>query len=233
MKIYAIILAGGIGKRMNSHTPKQFLEISGKPIILYSLEEFEKNKNINGIIIVINKDLKENLENILKKFKISKLKKIVLGGETRQESAFNGLQALKDVNPDYVLIHDSARPFLSQDLINRIIDSLKNSIAVNPVIPIKSTIIKSDNEIIKEFLGKKDLYEGQSPQGFHYNEILNAHLIAKKNNIINASDDCILIHRLSKDIRIVEGDNNLIKITTPEDIEIAKKIWGKMKNGNN
>jgi 2-C-methyl-D-erythritol 4-phosphate cytidylyltransferase len=229
----AVILAGGIGSRMESSLPKQFLEIEGKPIIIHTLEKFERSENISGIIIVINKDYESLLRNLLERYKMTKIIKIVSGGETGQLSIYNGLKSLEEVRPELVIIHDAVRPFITEEEIKKMVSELEYNKAVTLGVNIKSTVFEGDKEgFVKRVLPKQSIFEGQS-QGFNFNFILKEHVKAIKAGIINYSDDNALIMNQKKaKIKIIEGSYDLIKITTKEDMDIANQIF-KRKYGNN
>lgn len=218
----AIILAGGIGKRMQSSLPKQFIKIGEKPIIIYTIEQFEKNDLIDSIVITVNKDYRDFLLELLKEYDFKKIKAIVDGGLTRQESIYKGLKALTS---DYVIIHDSVRPFITQNLINEMLKQVFEYKAVSAGVNVKTSIIEADKEegFIINVTDKKRLYQAQS-QAFEYNLILKAHEDAQNMGIFDAHDDNMLLMQVNEGIKIkiVTGDYNLFKITTPEDIIMAQ-----------
>lgn len=221
---YAIILAGGIGERMQSKLPKQFIEINQKSIIIYALEEFEKNNSIDNILVVVNKDYQNLLLTILKKYDLKKITAVINGGETRQASIYNGLKYLEDIKPENVVIHESVRPFISQRIINSMLENVIKYKAVSAGINVKSSIIEvDDSNIIARVPNKANLYLAQS-QTFNYNLILAAHQKALAQGINNAHDDNILLMEVNNDvkIKIIQGDYNLFKITTPDDIIAAE-----------
>ena len=222
-----IILAGGTGSRMGSDIPKQFIDIYGKPLIIHTLESFDMNLNIDYIAVVCKNDWKEDLEIWLRKFGINKVKWIVDGGETRQASIYNALKEIKDFckEDDIVVIHDAARPLISQRIIDENIKGAKEFGAVDTVIPTADTIINSkDDKTINNVPIRKELYLGQTPQSFRFSKVLKAHEKAIKNKKIDATDDCQLLLDLNEKVHLVKGDKLNFKITTFEDLMILKAI---------
>ena len=209
----AIILASGSGTRFDSEIPKQYIEIGNKKIIQYSINAFAISKFIDQIIIVVtNKYVEEistqNPNHI-----------VVSGGESRVESSYNGLLACPK-NSKKILIHDAARPFVSQKIIKSCIDGLDRYKAVVTSIPATDTVIKVvDNEVIN-VEDRKHLFFNQTPQGFDYKTIMNAHKINKK----DVTDDISLLDLNQTKCKIIQGSPQNIKITTLEDIHTAKSI---------
>ena len=222
-----IILAGGSGTRMGSDIPKQFIDIYGKPLIIHTLENFDINPKIDYIAVVCKKEWQEELKIWIRRFGINKVKWIVEGGSTRQESIYNSLQTIKDEcnNDDIVIIHYASRPLISQRIIDDNIEGAKAYGAVDTVIPTADTIVNSkDNETIHCIPIRKELYLGQTPQSFKYELIMNAHTFAKNNYIVDATDDCQLVLKLDKKVYFVNGDKLNFKVTTFEDLLILRSI---------
>lgn len=222
-----VILAGGTGSRMGSDIPKQFIDIYGKPLVIHTLEAFDINPQIDYIAVICKDDFKEDLKIWIRKYGLTKVKWIINGGETRQESVFNGINSLLDScsEEDILVIHDSARPLISQRIIDENIEFAKIHGAVDTVIPTTDTIIKSvDGEYINEVPVRKELYLGQTPQSFKFQLIQKAHREAIKENILNATDDCQLVLRLGEKVSLVKGDKLNFKVTTFEDLLMLKSI---------
>ncbi|MFH1847198.1 MAG: 2-C-methyl-D-erythritol 4-phosphate cytidylyltransferase [Candidatus Omnitrophota bacterium] len=218
-----IILAGGTGRRMKTFDPKQFLILSGKPIIIQTIEAFEKNRMIAGTIIVCHKDHTARLKKLIKQYGLQKVLKVVSGGTTRQESAFKGLKAVsKDTK--YVLIHDAVRPFIKDDLIRRVLQGTKKIGAAGPVVECSDTIVVKKGELIVAIPDRNTMKRIQTPQGFDYKIIFDAHKWALKNNIKNATDDCSLILAMGKPVKSVKGNLSNIKITESKDLGLAEKF---------
>lgn len=222
-----VILAGGSGTRMGSDIPKQFIDIYGKPLIVHTIEAFDINPNIDYIAVICKEDWQEDLMIWIRKYGLTKVKWIVDGGDTRQESVYNGIMKLKDTckEDDILVIHDAARPLVSQRIIDENIVLTEKFKAVDTVIPSADTIIKSvDGDTIESVPLRKELYLGQTPQSFTYGLIKNAHEEAQKNGDLNATDDCQLVLKVGKDVHIVKGDKLNFKVTTFEDLLLLKSI---------
>ncbi len=226
-KNVAIILAGGVGERVGYHKPKQFIKIAGKTILEHTIDTFEKNQNIDAIYVVINPNYRETAELILNGFK--KVKKILNGGKTRQESSRIGVYAIDSA--EKVIIHDAVRPFVNENIINKVINCLDKYCAVDVAIPSTDTIIEiNEKRIIERVPKRSKLWLGQTPQGFRYEIIKKAHELAEKENFTEATDDCGLITKYKLcDVYVVKGDPLNIKITFPHDIYLADKIF-QIKN---
>ena len=224
MENYAIILASGTGSRFNNEIPKQFVKIGDRTILERSVCAFEENENISKIVIVITPEYKKLAEEILEKADFKKLVKIVNGGEIRKDSSYNGVMAVDEITDKEVnvLIHDCARPFVSQRIINDCVKALEKFEAVDVGAPCVDTIIEVKDNIVKKLPERKNLRRVQTPQCFRLSLIKKAHELSKNDE--NFTDDCglILKHNLS-DIYVVEGDVENIKITYPADFYYAQK----------
>ena len=227
----ALVLAAGKSLRMKSDKgPKQFLKVNGLPVFMYSVKAFQDNKNIDKIVIVTLKEFVKEVAQEAHKHKINKLHSVIVGGETRQESVFRGLKALKDIasDNDIVLIHDSARPLVSQRIIDDNVKVAKKENAAMTVIsPNDTIIVGKENELLDKTLNRDELFLVQTPQSFKYSLILNAHEEAFKNGVKNAFDDASLVSRLNKEVKFVKGEKSNIKITTPEDLEMVSFYLNK------
>ena len=224
----ALVLAAGTGERMNNNTPKQFMMVNDKPLFIYSVEAFQNNESVNAIVIATNEQYIDQVTQWCKKYNVSKLRAVIKGGSTRQESVYNGLNEIERIieSPkDVVLIHDSARPLVSQRIIKDNIKVCEQFGAVDTVIKASDTIIKSNNErTIGEILNRQELYQTQTPQTFMFGLIKEAHEKALKEKVPNVTDDCRLVMHFGTDIHFVNGDKMNFKVTTPEDLEILKAI---------
>ena len=224
MKNYAVVLASGTGSRLGSKTPKQFLMLKDKTILEHTVEVFEKSDKINEIIIVITPEYHEIANEILSKNNYSKVSKLLDGGAMRKDSSYIGINAITDLEAN-VLIHDCARPFISQDIINNCIQALEKYNAVAVAIPSADTIIEVDeSNIIQAIPNRTRLRRIQTPQCFKLSIIKKAHELAK--NDTNYTDDCGLILKYNlADIYVLNGDNDNIKITYPSDLYLAETIF--------
>ena len=237
-KNIAVIFAGGSGLRMgNSGRPKQFLEINGIPIIVYTLLFFQNHRLIDEIYISCLEGWCEHLNNKVILFGLDKVKKIVPGGATGQESIYNALEAAKENNEDddIVLIHDGVRPFITSELISRNIESVHEygtGITYTPCF--ETIIISNDSEEIKNIPVRKETFAAQAPQSFRLGEIINAHKTVRRDNPVyeDIVDSCTLFHSLGKPVHLVLGNRGNIKITTPEDFFMFKALLEYQQNAD-
>ena len=222
-KNYALIVAGGKGKRMGRDISKQFICINNKPIIWYTIKAFENCEHIDGIFVVISKDDMEYFnENVLKVYDFKKILAVVEGGSERQDSVYNGLLAIEEC--DIVLIHDGARPFVSEKIIKQGIDYAKiYGAAACGVIPKDTIKVRDEESFSKETFKRDTLFAVQTPQCFNYESIKKAHDAIREENLI-VTDDTMAIEKLGKKVYLYEGSYTNIKVTTPEDIELAEII---------
>ena len=220
-KNIAIIVCSGIGKRMNSNIPKQFIKIKEKPIICYTIEKFENCSNIDEIIVVANEEYIEFFkEDIVIKYGYKKITKIVEGGKERLNSVYNGINSVDEKN-SIILIHDGVRPFIEEkDIVNIIKKTMQYDACVIGV-KSKDTIKVCENNIIKNTPNRDNIWLAQTPQAFKYNIIKKAYDIAIKENRL-ATDDSSLVEELGYNVIMIEGDYNNIKITTQEDLNFFK-----------
>jgi 2-C-methyl-D-erythritol 4-phosphate cytidylyltransferase len=225
----AVVVAAGNGSRMNSSVKKPFMQLCGKPLITYCLDVLEKSKLIDSIVLVINKqDIGYVKDNIVEKFGYMKIIKIAEGGSTRQESVYNGLMGCPD--PDVVLIHDAARPFLENDLIKRSIEDARDFGASAAGIPVTNTVkIADKHDFVQETLDRHRAWEIQTPQTFRAGLFLEACRSAREKGIVR-TDDAGLVEELGLKVRITRGNENNIKITTRKDIFIAEQILKETLN---
>lgn len=229
MKNYAVIVAAGKGTRMKANVNKQFLCIKNKPILYYTLKVFEENDLVDGIILVLaESEIDFCKENIINKYNISKIKKIVPGGNTRQESVLNGLEAAYGC--DIVLIHDGARPFINNEIISNGIKFASIYGAAACGVTPKDTIkIKCQNGFSKNTLDRDALFCVQTPQCFKYNIIFECHKNALKLGLVG-TDDTMIAEYFSQKVYLYEGCYDNIKITTPGDLHVSEKLIGKWQN---
>lgn len=236
MYITAIVLAAGKGLRLKSKISKPLIKIGSKPSIVYSLKTLNKHPLIKEIIVVINASNAPDIKQIKQKYKIEKIKAFVLGGRKRKDSVYNGLIAVH-LKSDFVLVHDSARPFINSQCISKVIARAKHMGAAILGVPVKATIkkiknqnsvgtghalsVKSKNHIVAETLDRNSLWEIQTPQVFRKDLILKAY---KKFGNMEATDDAFLVEKLGLKVGVVMGSYDNIKITTQEDLVLAEAI---------
>lgn len=222
--ISAIILAGGKGKRMGSAISKQFIDIKGKPIIYYTLKKFSENKKIDNIIVVLPEyEVKYFKENILKKYEL-RINKIVIGGKERQDSVYNALKSLKNSSTDIVLIHDGARPFISERIINEGIKFAEIYGAAAPGVMPKDTIkVKNEKNFSIDTPNRANLVSIQTPQVFKFDEILECHEKIRYNGE-KVTDDTMVVEKYGYSVYLYDGEYTNIKVTTPEDLILAERL---------
>lgn len=221
-KCTAIVLAAGQGKRMGTKVQKQYLEIDGKPVLYYSLKAFEDSILIDEIILVVGENQKEYCEKeIVSKYEITKVKKIVQGGAERYNSVWNGLQEAED---GYVFIHDGARPFINEEILQRVYDEVLVHKACVVGMPVKDTIKIVDSEGFADKTPDRNLlWQIQTPQVFETSLIKEAYKKLMQNDTIKVTDDAMVVEQvLGNKVKLVRGSYENIKITTPEDLEVAQ-----------
>lgn len=229
----AIITAGGVGSRTHQDIPKQFLNVDNKPILVYTLEAFQQHPNIDEICVVILQGWEQILWAYAKQFNITKLKYVVAGGVTGQESIFNGLKALKchhDDN-DVVIIHDGNRPMVAQDIItdNLVKQQLYGSAVAT--IPCTEVVFISENKIDSDkSIPRENLQRTQTPHSYYFGDLWNAHMLANERGITNMAASCSLMEVLGQITYFSKGSEKNLKITTVEDIEIFKALLNAKKD---
>lgn len=232
----AVIFAGGVGKRMHSkECPKQFLKIYNKPIIIHTLEYFEKHPLIDAIVISCVEEWMSYLEELIYKYRIEKVKKVVVGGETGQLSIYNGLKAAEDVangEKVIVLIHDGVRPLINEKLITDNIESVKKNGSAITTAVVKETIlvVNEGTATIDYVPSRKNSRVARAPQSFWLNDILNAHEKALSEGKKDYIDSCTMMQEYGYDLFLVDGPGENIKITTPEDFYIMRAILEAKEN---
>lgn len=222
--VSCIVAAAGKGSRMQADLNKIFLEFCDMPVLAHTLTALEQSAAIDEIIIVTSECDMLGCKDIAEEFAITKLKTITLGGAQRQDSVRN---ALKEVSPsaDIVLIHDAARPLVTEQVINNVVADVLTFNAAAPGVPCKNTLKQADeNGIIVDTPDRSRMYEIQTPQGFTYDVITKAHDYAVHHQL-SGTDDCFLVEQLGVSVKISEGDYRNIKITTPEDLLIAELLF--------
>ncbi len=222
MKIVAIIPAGGKGTRSGFPTPKQYLKHNNKEVICYCLETFQKNKFINEIIIAAEPEYFDLLLKIIKKYKFNKISLIVEGGSTRQQSVYNALLSSEANNDDLIVVHDAARPLLSDNVLTNAIYTAQRKGNAVVCIKAKDTLIKGHNTV-ETYLNRDEVYYVQTPQIFKYEVLIKAFNKATKQNLIT-TDESSLVRNLGRKVFISEGSVFNFKITTKEDFELFKKL---------
>lgn len=221
-KTVAIVAAAGYGKRLGKTIPKQFVEIHGKPILIYTLEKFDRCQEVEEVILVVQTDQIDKAKHTVDLWHIQKVKKIVEGGDERQHSVWNGMNELAD-DVEIVIVHDAVRPLVSVEKITEVIQTAKREGAAILAVPVKNTIKRVNKGWVKETLRRDSLWSIQTPQAFRAGWIKEAYQKAFQNHI-TATDDAALLERLEYSIKIVKGEDRNIKITSPMDLFVAEKF---------
>jgi 2-C-methyl-D-erythritol 4-phosphate cytidylyltransferase len=215
MKIIAIIVAAGRGTRAGGKSPKQWQHLGGKRIIDHSIDLFKNISRINKIMVVLHSDDIHLLDRNDVLF--------TQGGSTRSESVRSGLKALQQTErPDYVLIHDAARPSTPLALINKVIDNLETVNAVSPALPVTDTLWEVIDEKVIQTKSRNNIWRAQTPQGFKFNTILDAHKISTS----TMTDDVEVAMSAGVQVKVINGSEQNIKITTAEDFERVIRVLG-------
>lgn len=225
MKCTAIVLAAGQGKRMNSKVQKQFLCIQNHPVLYYSLNCFEKCPWITDIILVTGvTEIGYCKEEIVQKYGFKKVSAIVAGGKERYHSVFNGLKACNQT--DYVFIHDGARPFLTQQILERGLECVKNWDACAAGMPSKDTVkIVNEKGVVVSTPERKYVWNVQTPQIFEYTLVMDSYQRALNEECSGITDDAMVVEQYGDhEVILFEGSYENIKITTPEDLKIAEEF---------
>ena len=218
-KVTAIILVAGNSTRYGQNRNKNFEKINGKPVVAYSLNEFDKNNYIDDIIIAVKENEIEQVEEIVRNEKPSKKVNYIIGGNTRKESVYN---CIKATNSDIVIIHDGARPMIKQQFIDKCIENMGKNEGVTIGVKSKDTIkVTNDNDIVINTTKRCNTWLIQTPQCFNRQVLLKSYEKYKDNDV---TDDCQLLELDNHDVKIIEGDYTNIKITTYEDLGIAKSF---------
>lgn len=221
--VSAIILSGGSGKRMESGTPKQFMEIGGKPLIYYALSRFEASIVDEIVLVTRKQDMDRMRSEVVERYGFRKIKRLVPGGAERYNSVYNGL---KNINrsSDVVLIHDGARPFVTNSMILESIRTARKYKACTVAVPVKDTIKVVDEDMNGiETPDRRMLYAVQTPQAFDVKTLLEAYKRMHIDGSKDATDDTMIVEKyIGINSRIIEGDYRNIKVTTPDDIAVCE-----------
>lgn len=230
----AIIFAGGTGQRMNSKTkPKQFLELHGKPIIIYTLEHFDQHELIDGIIVVCIGNWIDYCQKLVSKFHINKIKAIVPGGTTGMLSRFEGIKKAAELYPKdtICLIHDGVRPMIDHDIISRNIMSVEKYGSAVTVAPAVETIaIKNNNNKVGQIIDRSKCQMAKAPQSFRLKDLLKVHQHAVNSGMKDCIDTAYLMQLNGYDVYTVEGTTENIKITTPTDFYTFRALMDIREN---
>ena len=230
--VSALIFAGGTGQRMNTKSkPKQFLELHGKPVIIYTIEHFEYHPQIDNIVVVCLKDWIEELQWLLKRYGITKVKAIVAGGETGHDSIYLGLGAMQEFMEwdDIVLIHDGVRPLIDEELISKNIEMVKSNGNAITSEAVRESVVQCENgQTISHVPPRNEMYIAKAPQSFSYGRIYDLYKKAQEDGR-KTIDSAHLCSIYNEKMYIVESTKNNIKITEPTDYYIYRALYEAME----
>lgn len=231
----AVIFAGGTGQRMKTtNRPKQFLEMHGKPIIIYTLEIFEKHSDIDGIVVACVEEWIPYLKELLDRFHIEKVKKVVPGGVTGQMSIYNGLAAAEEIageEKSIILIHDGVRPLINEGVITDNINSVKqNGSAITSAIVKETIMVVKDDNSIDYVPDRAHSRVAKAPQSFWLDEILAVHHKAQQDGITDFIDSCTMMKYYGHKLFLIDGPYENIKITTPDDFYTMRALLDAQEN---
>lgn len=222
----AIVLAAGKSERLKDiNVPKQLYLLNKVPLFMYSVLSFNNTDDIDAIYVVTNKDCLETINKYVNQYNLAKVKAVILGGNSRQESVYNALNKLREdgvKDDDIVLIHDSARPILHRTIIASNVAGATKYGAVTTALKVQDTVIKADEEL-KEFVDRKELYRAQTPQSFKYKIIKDAHDKVHGDNK-EYTDDSAIVKENGQPVYIVPGSALLFKVTTNDDLNLLESI---------
>lgn len=233
-KICAVVLAAGSGSRMHTAEKKQFMDLCGLPVVVHSLLAFEKNENIDSVVVVTAKEDVHRMLLLSLRYNLRKVKNIAEGGDMRFKSVYSGLKTV-EADTDYVLIHDGARPLLSQELIDRCCEYVKIYKACVAAVPVTDTIkIADDRMFIKETVDRSRLWAVQTPQAFSYSIFMKAYnklyetIREYNSDPSRITDDAMIVENMGdRPVHFVPGEYSNIKITTQEDMTVAEAFINK------
>lgn len=227
----AVIFAGGSGVRMNTKSrPKQFLELNGKPILIYTIELFDNHPDIDGIVVVFLESCIPFLQKMLKKFEITKVVSVIPGGVSGQDSIYKGLCAAEEYvteqNDDntIVLIHDGVRPLITEDTISDNIAKVKECGSCVTTVPAIETVIIDNHDSSFSIPNRSDCMMARAPQSFYLKDIIGAHRKSRKEGKINFIDSCSLMSFYGHKLGLIQGPMENIKITTPADYFVLRAM---------
>lgn len=231
----AVIFAGGVGKRMHTRDkPKQFLMVHGKPIVVHTVEVFEKHPMVDGVVIACVSTWLEEMEELVRYYRLDKVARIVPGGETGQLSIYNGLKAAEEaygVDGNYVLVHDGVRPLVSSETITENVTTAIARGSAITCVPAKETVVLVDDSWeIESAVDRPKSLIARAPQTFRLEDILGAHEKALKDGKHDFIDSCTLMQHYGYQLVAVQGNMDNIKVTTPEDFYTFRAIYDAREN---
>lgn len=229
--ITAIILSGGVGNRMGSDCPKQYLDVEGKPILWYCLRKFAQHPMVDQVIIVAVPVWQEYVNNLIQDLEMEKFIGFADAGTSRQDSIYHGLLKIKEMgaqDDDIVIIHDAVRPCVSERLLSDCVNMLDQADGAMPVLPVKDTVYRSTNgEHISALLNRDEIFAGQAPESFRFGKYFAIHEKLSEGELASVRGSCEIAFRAGMKIKMFEGEEGNFKITTPVDLE---KFRQQIKN---
>lgn len=224
-KVSAILVAAGKGKRMGANINKQYIQLKGKPIVAHTLSVFEKSAMIDEVILVVGKEeVAYCRKHILEEYRFKKVTTIVPGGEERRDSVYQGLRAIT-AQPDLVVVHDGARPFVTEAMLQESLEEASKIGAAILGVPVKDTIkVVDENGQVVSTPSRESLWAVQTPQVFRFQLLLEAH---NHGELKEMTDDAMLVEALGHPVKVIRGSYENIKITTPDDLLLAEEILKK------
>ena len=218
MKVVAIVVAGGVGKRLKSKIHKPFIRLRGRPMLAWTLAAFERTPGIDGVVLVAHRSDLEAARRLVRYCRFRKVLQVVPGGDSRMDSVSCGLKAVPP-EAKWVAVHDAARPLVTPELIEATLRAALRAKAAIAAVPVVPTVKQARGRWVEKTLDRSWLWEVQTPQAFHRALLEQAHARAGRNG---ATDDAALVEALGRRVRIVMGSPRNIKVTTPEDLVIAE-----------
>ena len=223
-RVGVVIPAAGKGSRMRGEAHKQLLHLAGTPIALHTLRRFEQSKIVDTIVVAAGSDILNTINDLVRNDHLSKVARVVVGGAERQDSVWNGLQELRSHHIDLVIVHDVVRPFIAEEMLNRVVEAaLAGGSAILAVRPKETVKMNMEDGTALSTLPREKLWLAQTPQVFEFDLLFKAFQKAISDNFYG-TDDASLVERSGGCVRIMEGNYDNIKITTPEDLELAHLI---------
>ncbi len=224
MKCVVIIPAGGVGKRFGSDLPKQFIEIDSVPVIIHTLRIFEEINDVEAVILSVHSEWFTYTKELIQKYNITKVAEIVIGGLERQDSVNHALRTKSVEEAEIVLVHDAVRPFVTRELVQKVIDTAEEVGAVIPAVRPNETIkeVTHKNMVVKT-IDRSKLYLAQTPQGFWQDIIMNAYTQAANASFMG-TDSASLVEFIGYKVTVIDGEDTNIKITNQLDLKIGEMI---------
>ena len=234
----AVIFAGGSGTRMGARLPKQFIEINGLPVLAHTLLLFQKHPHIDGIYLVCNADFRKRTEDVVTRFGITKVRRVVNGGSSAQDSIYNGLKAVaEDLPADaVVLLHDGVRPYVTPEVIDANIESVKkkgNAVTYTPCY--ETLVVSKDGRKVSDIPLRRESFSAQAPQSFRLGDILAAHekIRTRPSGYADMVDQATICWTLGIPIHLVPGNRGNLKITTREDVYMLRALLNYHEDQSN